>query len=91
MLARIEDSSFFQCINPEEMEEEEIDMMSAAVVYSFSVWKEGRPDPLDSMDLEKIIQQYKQLLTPFHIHRPFLDYVEKKAPGLIKKARSINS
>ncbi len=91
LLAHIKDSNFFKCIDPEEMEENEIDMMSAAIVYSFSVWKEGRPDPVDNMSLEEIIQKYKQLLTPFHLHRPFLDYVEKKAPGLLKKVRGIDS
>lgn len=91
LLARINNSSFFECINPEEMEKEEIDLMSAAVVYSFSVWKEDRSDPLDNMSLEEIIQKYKELLTPYRLHRPFLDYVEKKVPSLAKRVRKINS
>ena len=91
LLARIKESSFFKCIDPEEMEEEEIDMMSAAIVYSFSVWKEGRPDPIDNMSLEEIIHKHKLLLTPFKVHRPFLDYVEMKAPGLLKKVRGHSS
>jgi HD-GYP domain-containing protein (c-di-GMP phosphodiesterase class II) len=91
LLAHINDSSFFKCIDPEEMEEEEIDMMSAAIVYSFSVWKEGRPDPIDNMSLEEIIHKHKLLLTPFKVHRPFLDYVEKKSPGLLKKVKGHNS
>jgi hypothetical protein len=91
LLRHIKDSSFFKCIDPEEMEEEEIDMMSAANVYSFSVWKEGRPDPIDNMSLEEIISNHKLLLTPFKEHRPFLDYVEKKSPGPLKKVRGQGS
>ncbi len=91
LLAYIKDSSFFKSIDPEEMEEGEIDMMSAAIVYSFSVWKEGRPDPIDNMGLEEIIHKHKLLLTPFKVHRPFLDYVEKKSPGLLKRLRGNDS
>lgn len=88
MLSLIDDSRFFECINPEEMEKEEINLRSAAVEYSFSVWKEGRPDPSDNMSLEEIIQKYK-LFTPPHRH--FWDYVERKAPDLAKKVRSVSS
>ena len=88
LLAHIDRSSFFESINTEEMKEEEIDIRSAAIVYSFSVWKEGRPDPLNNMPLEEIIQKYK-LLSPLHRH--FWDYVEKKSPGLAEKVKNINS
>ena len=88
LLDRIDDSHFFECINPEKMAEEEIDMRSAAVVYSFSVWKAGRPDPLDNMSLEDIIQNY-ELFSPLHRH--FWGFVERKAPDFAKKIKSINS
>jgi hypothetical protein len=91
LLALIDNSSFFECINPEEMEKEEIDLTSAAVVYSFSVWQQEKSDPLDNMSLEEIIQKYKELLTPYRLHRPFLDYAEKKVPNLVKRVRDDNS
>ena len=87
LLQRIDDSRFFESINPE-MEEEKIDLRSAAVVFSFSVWKEGRPDPLDKMSLEEIIKKYK-LFTPRH--RYFWGYVEKTAPNIASKIKSTNS
>ena len=87
LLKRIDDSRFFESINPE-MEEEKIDLRSAAVVFSFSVWKEGRPDPLDKMSLEEIIKKYK-LFTPRHRH--FWGYVEKTAPNIASKIKSTNS
>jgi hypothetical protein len=88
LLQRIDDSRFFESINPEEMEEEKIDLRSAAVVFSFSVWKEDRPDPLDSMSLEEIIKKYK-LFSPCHRH--FWGYVERTAPGLATKVKGNNS
>ena len=87
LLKRIDDSRFFESINPEEMEEEKIDLRSAAVVFSFSVWKEGRPDPLDKMSLEEIIKKYK-LFSPLHRH--FWGYVEKTAPNIAAKIKSTN-
>ncbi len=91
LLGHIKDSSFFKCIDPEEMEEKDIDMMSAVIVYSFSVWNEDRSDPIDNMSFEEIIHKYKPLLIPFKVHKPFLDYVENKAPGLLKKVKADNS
>ena len=88
LLERIEDSSFFKSINPEKMEEEKIDIRSAAVVYSFSVWKQGRPDPLDNMSLEEIILKY-ELYSPLHRH--FWGHVEKEAPALAEKVKGISS
>jgi len=88
LLAYIEDSNFFRCINPDEMEEEKIDIRSAAVVYSFSVWKEGRPDPLDHMSLENIIVKYK-LYSPLHRH--FWGYVKKEKPTLADKVKGASS
>jgi hypothetical protein len=88
LLAQIKDSSFFKCINPDEMKEEVIDIRSAAVIYSFSVWKEGRPDPLDNMSLEEIILKYK-LYSPLHRH--FWDFVKKERPALADKVKSVSS
>jgi hypothetical protein len=88
LLAHIEDSNFFRCINPDEMEEEMIDIRSAAVVYSFSVWKEGRPDPLDHMSLEDIILKYK-LYSPLYRH--FWDYVKKERPTFANKVKGAKS
>lgn len=84
LLQHIDNSRFFESIDPEKMEEEKIDLRSAAVVFSFSVWKEGRPDPLDNMTLEEIIQNYK-LFSP--IHRHFWDYVKRTAPGIAEKIK----
>lgn len=58
LLQRIENSRFFESINPDEMTEEMIEPKSAAIVYSFSVWKEGMPDPLESMGFEEIANKY---------------------------------
>ncbi len=88
LLAHIENSNFFRSINPDEMEEETIDIRSAAVVYSFSVWKEGRSDPLDNMSLEEIIVKYK-LYSPLYRH--FWDYVKKEKPTLADKVKGASS
>ena len=84
LLARIEDSHFFESVNPEKVAEEEIDMRSAAVVYSFSVWKEDRSDPLNNMSLEEIIQKY-ELYSPLHMN--FWEYVKRKKPELAKRIK----
>lgn len=86
LLERIEDSNFFQSINPEKVKEEKIDTRSAAVVYSFSVSKQGLPDPLDNMSLEEIILKY-ELYPPLHRH--FWGHVEKEAPVLAEKMKGI--
>lgn len=88
LLQRIDDSRFFESINPEEMAEEKIDLMSAAVVFSFSEWKEGRSDPLDKMSMEEIIRKYK-LFTPRYKH--FWRYVETMAPDIAGKIKGPNS
>jgi hypothetical protein len=88
LLTHIEDSNFFKFINPDEMEEKVIDIRSAAVIYSFSVWKEGRPDPLDNMSLEEIIRKYK-LYIPLHRH--FWDFVKEERPTLADRVKSVNS
>jgi len=82
LLQRISDEAFFKSIDPENMVEEEIDIKSAAIVFSFSVWKEDRSDPLDSVDLESIIQAHK-LYSP--IYRSFWYYVQRSRPELAKK------
>jgi hypothetical protein len=88
LLQHIDDSRFFEPIDPEKFEKDKIDLRSAAVVFSFSVWKEGRPDPLDNMTLEEIIQNYK-LFSPIHMH--FWDYVQRTAPEITKKIKRTNS
>ena len=84
LLGHIQDSGFFQCINPDENEEETIEPRSAAIIYSFSTWKEGMPDPIESMSFEQIISKYK-LFSP--INRHFQNYVESKYPNLAEKAK----
>lgn len=88
LLQRIDDSKFFECVNPEEMVEEKIEPKSAAIVYSFSVWKEGMPDPLDSMSFEEIVWRYN-LFSPLHRH--FRAYIERRYPGLAEKAKKDSS
>lgn len=88
LLQRVENSRFFESINPDEMTEEMIEPKSAAIVYSFSVWKEGMPDPLESMGFEEIVNKYN-LFSPLHRH--FREYIERKHPKLAEKVKENGS
>ena len=88
LLQRIENSRFFESINPDEMTEEMIEPKSAAIVYSFSVWKEGMPDPLESMGFEEIVNKYN-LFSPLQRH--FREYIERKHPKLAEKVKENGS
>jgi len=88
LLQRIENSRFFEYINPDEMTEEMIEPKSAAIVYSFSVWKEGMPDPLESMGFEEIVNKYN-LFSPLQRH--FREYIERKHPKLAEKVKENGS
>ncbi|HUV51343.1 MAG TPA: hypothetical protein VMW78_10045 [Anaerolineae bacterium] len=84
LLDHIENKNFFKSVHPEKMIDEKIDVRSAAIVYSFSVWKKGRIDPVDNLDLEEIILQYK-LYSPRH--RVFWDYVQNTKSEIAKKVK----
>lgn len=83
LLARIDSSSFFEAIDPEAMQEEWIEPRSAAIIFSFTVWKEGASDPLDSMNFEEIVKKY-DLFSPRNRH--LRQYIEKRHPRLAEKA-----
>lgn len=82
LLQAITDSGFFESINPEEMEKEQIDPRSAAIVYSMSVWQKGKPDPIDAEAFEIIVERYG-LFSPLYRH--FREYIANKHPKLAEK------
>lgn len=88
LLGKIDDSSFYESINPEEMVSEYIDPRSAAIVHSFSVWKQGKLDPIDDMSFEDIVRDYK-LFSPLHRH--FKDYIERRHHKLAEKVKENSS
>ena len=71
LLGQIQNSSFFQCIDPEKMKDENIEPRSAAIIYSFSTWKEGMPDPIENMSFEELVSKHN-LFSP--INRAFQQY-----------------
>jgi hypothetical protein len=79
LLEKIENSSFYEVIDPDKMVPERIEPRSAAIVHSFSVWKEGRADPLDDMSFEEIVRNYKLFSAR---HHPFRDYIVASYPQL---------
>ena len=85
LLGHIQNSGFFQCIDPEKMIDEHIEPRSAAIIYSFSIWKEGMPDPIENMSFEELVSKHN-LFSP--INRAFQQYVEKKHPKLAEKAKN---
>jgi hypothetical protein len=84
LLQRIDKSSFFVWINQEQMEEETVEPKSAAIVYAFSQWKEGLPDPLDIWPFDELVARYK-LFSPLNKH--FKGFIEAKFPELAKRAK----
>ena len=58
LLQRITDRDFFTSINLDGMEKEYIELKAAAVVYSMSVWPQGKPEPHDDVNLESLVQDY---------------------------------
>ena len=82
LLGKIDSSGYYEAINPDEMVPENIEPRSAAIVHSFSVWKEGRSDPLEDMSFEDIVRNYK-LFSPLHLH--FREYIKRKYPNLADK------
>jgi hypothetical protein len=88
LLGKIESSGFYEAINTEQMVHETIEPRSAAIVHSFSVWKEGRVDPLDDMSFEDIVSKYK-LFSPLHRH--FEEYIKVKHPKLAEKVKETDS
>jgi len=84
LLQRIPDSTFFECINPEELEEEQIEPGSAAIVYSMSVWPKDKPDPIDAVAFETIVERYG-LFSPKYKH--FCEYIWRKHPSLAERVK----
>jgi hypothetical protein len=84
LLCKIDSSRFFVWINQEQMNEETVEPISAAIVFAFSQWKEDLPDPLDSWTFEQIVSQYK-LFSPRNRH--FKEFIESKFPNLAEKAK----
>jgi hypothetical protein len=87
LLSKIESSGFYEAINTDQMIHEIIEPRSAAIVHSFSVWKEGRVDPLDDMSFEDIVSKH-QLFSPSHRH--FEDFIKAKYPKLAEKVKGDN-
>ena len=88
LLGKIDNSGFYEVINPDQMVPENIEPRSAAIVHSFSVWKEGRSDPLDDMSFEEIVRKYK-LFSPLHRH--FRDYIKRMHSKLAEKVHENSS
>ena len=88
LLEKIESSGFYEVIDPDQMVPEKIEPRSAAVVHSFSVWKEGRTDPLDDMSFEEIVRNYKLFSAR---HRYFREYIKTKYPELAEKVNENDS
>jgi len=88
LVKQINNSSFFESINPVEMTEEQIDVMSAAIIYQFSIWKEDVPDPMSAVSFEEIGQNMKK--HPSY-SRHLLEYVRRVYPKLLAKVASDNS
>lgn len=89
LLQRIPNSTFFECINPEELEEEQIEPRSAAIVHSMSVWPKDKRDPIDAVAFESIVERYG-LFSPQYKH--FREYIQRKHPRLaenVKKQASL--
>jgi hypothetical protein len=84
ILRKIDGSRFFVWINQDQMDEETIEPKSAAIVFAFSQWKEGLPDPLDTWSFEQIVSRYK-LFSPRNRH--FREFIEAKFPTLAEKAK----
>lgn len=88
LLQGITKSSFFGSINSEEMEEEQIEPRSAALVYSMSVWPKDKPDPIDTESFEAIVQRYG-LFSPLYL--PFPEYIRSRHQGLAEKVNGRTS
>jgi len=86
LLEKIDSSSFFEYIDQDEMVEENIEPRSAAIVLSFSTWKEGLEDPIDSLDFEEMVMKYN-FFTPTYRH--FKHYVERRFPEQAKRIRDL--
>lgn len=87
LLQRISESNFFVWINQDQMDEETVDPKSAAIVYAFSQWKEGLPDPLDDWSFEEVVARYN-LFSP--LNRYFKGFIEAKFPELAERAKKIS-
>lgn len=84
LLQGITDSAFFESINQETMEKEQIEPRSAALVYSMSVWPKGKADPIDAEAFEAIVERY-ELFSPLYRH--FREYVSGKHSKLAEKVK----
>lgn len=86
LLRKITESTFFEAVDPEAMEKEQIEPTSAAIVYSMSVWRKDKPDPIDAETFESIVKRY-ELFSPLYIH--FREYILQKHPALADKAKRL--
>lgn len=82
LMKQINDSAFFESINPVEMTEEQIDVRSAAIIYQFSIWKEDVPDPMNTVCYEEVARNMKK--HPSY-SRPLMKYIERVYPKLAEK------
>jgi len=86
LLEKIDSANFFGYIDQNEMVEEVIEPKSAAIVLSFSTWKEGMGDPIEDFELEDIVVKYS-LFTPTYRH--FRQYIEQRFPERAEKIRNL--
>jgi len=86
LLEKIDSSRFFSYIDQERMDEEHIEPKSAAIVLSFSTWKEDLEDPIDDLDFEQIVVKYN-LFAPKYQH--FKHYVERISPEKAERIRNL--
>ena len=84
LLQGITAPTFFECINPEKMEKEQIEPISAAIVCSMSVCPKGKPDPIDAQSFELIVERFELFLP---LHRYFREYIKSKHPKLAEKVK----
>ncbi len=84
LLGKIDNKGFYEMIDPLRMAHETIEPRSAAIVHSFSVWREGKVDPLDNMSFEDIVTKYK-LFSP--LHAPFEEFIRARYPGLAERVK----
>ncbi len=84
LLEGADSADFFKPVDLDEMNQENIDPTSAAVVYAFSKWPDGRVDPLDAVSFEKIVKENDLFSGPY---RHFHHYVSSTFKDLYGRSR----
>lgn len=87
LLERINDSMFFEYVDPDIVSEVNIEPRSAAIIYSFSTWNQNRDDPIDSVKFEDTVVKY-DLFSPQFRH--FREYIERRVPEYAEKVKKIS-